>query len=74
MGFFIFGNLIKESYFCYMNQQDTTNSVRIDTDLLEKIRKISKKNGQTIIGYISVALYQKVNRDWERINKKNQVV
>lgn len=44
--------------------QPTTNSIRIDKDLLEKIRIISKDKGQTISGYINVNLFKVVDRQW----------
>lgn len=44
--------------------QPTTDSIRIDKDLLEKIRIISKDKGQTISGYINVNLSKVVDRQW----------
>lgn len=44
--------------------QSTTDSIRIDKDLLEKIRIISKDKGQTISGYINVNLSKVVDRQW----------
>jgi post-segregation antitoxin (ccd killing protein) len=54
--------------------QPTTNSVRIDKDILDKIRVISADRGQTISGYINTNLAKIVERQWqktsERANKK----
>ena len=44
--------------------QDTTESVRIDKDLLKKIKLISKLKGQTISGYVNVNLQKIVERQW----------
>jgi hypothetical protein len=44
--------------------QETTESVRIDKDLLDRIKVISKSKGQTISGYINVNLYKTVDRHW----------
>lgn len=52
-----------------MKQQETTDSVRIDSTLLEKVRQIAKSKGQTIAGYINVNLSKQVDRDWVKFNK-----
>jgi antitoxin component of RelBE/YafQ-DinJ toxin-antitoxin module len=44
--------------------QDNTESVRIDKDLLEKIKVIAKAKGQTISGYININLQRPVERHW----------
>lgn len=61
-----------------MNQQPNTNSesVRIDKDLLDKIRLISKVRGQTITGFINVNLAKIVDRHWNKFSsndKKNDI-
>ena len=43
---------------------ETTESVRIDKELLEKIKIIAKAKGFTISGYINVNLYKTVDRHW----------
>ena len=43
---------------------ETTESVRIDKDLLDRIKVISKAKGQTISGYINVNLLKVVDRHW----------
>ena len=53
-----------------MIQKDTTNSVRIDKDILDKIRIVAKSKGQTILGYINVNLSKQVNRDWSKFENK----
>ena len=49
-----------------MITHDTTSSIRIDKDILNKIREISKTKGQTISGYINVILRKQVERDWQK--------
>ena len=51
--------------------QDTTktDSFKIDSELLDKIRYIAKSKGQTISGYIRVCLLKQVSKDWMRFNK-----
>jgi hypothetical protein len=44
--------------------QPTTESIRIDKELLNKIKVISKLKGQTISGYINVNLRNVVERQW----------
>lgn len=51
-------------------QQKDTESVRIPAELMDKIRKISKENGQSYKGYITTSLYTVVNKDYEKILKK----
>lgn len=46
--------------------QPTTNSVRIDKDILDKIRVISASRGQTISGFINVNLSKIVERQWQK--------
>jgi hypothetical protein len=53
-----------------MKQHETTDSVRIDKGLAEKIRQIAKLKGQTIAGYINVNLSRQVERDWAKYNEK----
>jgi hypothetical protein len=53
-----------------VKQQETTDSVRIDKFLVEKIRQIAKLKGQTIAGYINVNLSRQVERDWAKYNEK----
>jgi antitoxin component of RelBE/YafQ-DinJ toxin-antitoxin module len=56
---------------------EPTESVRIDKELLERIKVISKAKGQTISGYINVNLYKVVDRHWQKtinqIDKKNNI-
>lgn len=61
-----------------MNQQTntTSESVRIDKDLVEKIRLISKSRGQTITGFININLAKIVDRHWHKFqsnDKKNDL-
>jgi len=44
--------------------QDTTESVRIDKELLDRIKIIAKSRGQTISGYININLQKPVERHW----------
>lgn len=49
-------------------KQTTTQkeSIRIDKELLDRIKVISKNKGQTISGYINVHLYNVVDRHWHK--------
>lgn len=53
-----------------MKQQETTDSVRIDKESVEKIRQISKSRGQTIAGYINTHLLKPVERDWVKFKER----
>lgn len=46
-----------------------SNTVKIDQDLLEKIRYIAKSKGQTITGYIRLCLEKQVTKDWVKFMK-----
>ena len=48
---------------------NTSESVRIEKDILEKIRSISKSKGQTISGYINRTLAKTVERQWSKIQE-----
>lgn len=56
-----------------MSQSTTqdTRSLRIDSDLLERIRIVSKSKGQTISGYIYVILKKQVEKDWSKLHPKD---
>lgn len=51
-------------------QNNTTETVRIDADVVELIRKVIPHTGQTISGYIKTVLLPKVNKDFEKYNGK----
>ena len=57
-----------------MTQNDTnvTEVIRIPSDLMNKIREISKQNGQTHKGYLTASLYSVVNKDYDKLLKKQQ--
>jgi hypothetical protein len=42
----------------------TTESVKIDRELLNKIKIIAKAKGQTISGYININLQKPVEKHW----------
>jgi predicted DNA-binding protein len=51
-------------------QQSTTkgNSFRINKEILEKVKTITKTNGQTISGYINTKLSKVVDKDWNKFS------
>lgn len=59
--------------------QSTTESVRIDKELLNKIKAIAKAKGQTISGYMTTTFSKPVEKQWEKIqtqiekSKKNSI-
>ena len=44
-----------------------SNTVRIDADVLAKVREVAKANGQTIMGYINLKLGKIVEKDWKKL-------
>jgi predicted DNA-binding protein len=55
-----------------MTQTNTTDSVRLSKEMLDKIRYIAKSKGQTISGYINISLGKQVDRDWVKFIEKNE--
>lgn len=55
-----------------MTQTNTTDSVRLSKEMLDKIRYIAKSKGQTISGYINISLGKQVDRDWTKFIDKNE--
>lgn len=56
-----------------MQQTTTTELVRIDKELLDKIRYVAKAKGQTITGYVNVNIKKQVDRDWNKFSEKSCV-
>lgn len=56
-----------------MQQQSTTELIRIDKELLDKIRYIAKQKGQTISGYVNFNIKKIVERDWNKHSEKNSI-
>lgn len=54
-----------------MKSQNTTESTRVDKELLEAIKKIVPTTGQTITGYINIHLRRQVEKDLSKIAKKS---
>ena len=55
-----------------MTQTNTTDSVRLSKEMLDKIRYIAKSKGQTISGYINISLGKQVDKDWVKFIDKNE--
>jgi hypothetical protein len=51
-----------------MEQHETTGGIRINRDMVDKIRDIAKSKGQKISGYIEVNLSKAVERDWKKLH------
>jgi len=45
-----------------------SNTVRIDTEVLTRVREVAKANGQTIMGYINLKLGKVVEKDWKKLH------
>jgi len=57
-----------------MKPQNTTESARVDKELLDAIKKIIPTTGQTITGYINIHLRKQVEKDLSRIAKKSNEI
>ncbi|MBK7377372.1 MAG: hypothetical protein IPJ02_18010 [Chitinophagaceae bacterium] len=51
-----------------MKQHEATDSVRINKELLDKIREVAKAKRQTIAGYMELKLLATVERDWQKLH------
>lgn len=54
-------------------QQQSTELIRIDKQLLDKIRYIAKQKGQTISGYVNFNIKKTVEKDWNKHAEKSSV-
>jgi predicted DNA-binding protein len=52
-------------------KQNTTESFRIEKDILESVKFIIQKTGQTSKGYIEVILRKQIEKDLLKIHKQN---
>jgi predicted DNA-binding protein len=53
-----------------MKPQSNTESFRIEKEILENIKLIIQKTGQTTKGYISVVLQKQIEKDLKKHNVK----
>jgi predicted transcriptional regulator len=53
-----------------MDVHHNTESLRLNKDLMQKIREIAKSKRQTISGYIEINLLKTVDRDWRKLKEK----
>ena len=53
-----------------MKQHEATDSMRINKDLLNKIREVAKSKRQSIAGYVELKLHLLVERDWKKLQDK----
>lgn len=58
-----------------LKETNESETVRISKEVLEKIRYVSRKKGQTISGYISTNLSKQIEKDWKKFNydKKDSI-
>ncbi len=56
-----------------MKQHETTGGIRINRDMVDKIRDIAKAKGQKISGYIECSLAKQVERDWKKLHPETDV-
>ena len=56
-------------------EKNETETVRINKEILDKIRYVSRQKGQTNAGYISTNLSKQIDKDWKKFNydKKDSI-
>ena len=52
-------------------KQNTTESFRIEKDILENVKLITSKTGQTTKGYISIILQKQIEKDLKKYFKSD---
>jgi predicted DNA-binding protein len=52
-------------------KQNTTESFRIEKDILENVKLITSKTGQTTKGYISIVLRKQIEKDLKKYFKSD---
>lgn len=50
-------------------KQNTTESFRIEKDILDNVKLITSKTGQTAKGYISIILQKQIEKDLKKYFK-----
>ena len=53
-------------------KQNTTESFRIEKDILDNVKLITSKTGQTTKGYISIVLQKQIEKDLNKYLKLNK--
>ena len=53
-------------------KQNTTESIRIEKDILDNVKLITSKTGQTTKGYISIVLQKQIEKDLNKYLKLNK--
>jgi len=53
-----------------MKLQSNTESFRIEKDILNNVKFIIQKTGQTTKGYISIVLQKQIEKDLKKYNAK----
>jgi predicted DNA-binding protein len=54
-------------------KQNTTESFRIEKDILENVKLITSKTGQTTKGYISIVLQKQIEKDMKKHFKITEI-
>jgi predicted DNA-binding protein len=54
-------------------KQNTTESFRVESEILNCIKLITKKTGQTTKGYISVVLKKQIEKDLKKHYKITEI-
>ena len=57
-----------------MQQNDTnvTNTVRLNKDIIERVKMVSRQKGQTISGYITTTIMKQLDRDWLKFSSNDK--
>jgi predicted DNA-binding protein len=49
-----------------------TNTVRLNKEIIERVKIVSRQKGQTISGYITTTIMKQLDRDWQKFNSNDK--
>jgi predicted DNA-binding protein len=54
------------------NDTNVTNTVRLNKDIIERVKMVSRQKGQTISGYITTTIMKQLDRDWLKFSSNDK--
>jgi len=54
------------------NDTNVTNTVRLNKEIIERVKIVSRQKGQTISGYITTTIMKQLDRDWQKFNSNDK--
>lgn len=54
------------------NDTNVTNTVRLNKNIIERVKMVSRQKGQTISGYITTTIMKQLDRDWLKFSSNDK--